>query len=567
MRTSVFHPYPQRHALLLWAVMVTLGLLASRAIFLVMWNKDFLQGQGDARAQRVLTTPAGRGMITDRNGEHLAISTPVASVWVNPQTLLEERSSWPRLMPLLGLKPEPLHNLLAKHKGSEFVYLKRHVAPEVAQQVTALKIPGVFLQREYRRFYPAAEVTAHIIGFTNLDDVGQEGLELVFEPQLRGEPGSQRVIKDRRGSVVEGLRRVRDPRPGRHLTLSLDMRLQYLAYRELKAAVRKHKAQAGSLVMLDARTGEVLAMVNQPAYNPNSRHRASGAEYRNRAVTDLFEPGSTIKPFTVACALESGRYRPDTLVDTRPGTFRVAGKTIRDVHPQGLIDVATVIKKSSNVGVSRIALSLPPERLWGMLVRVGFGEMTGSGFPGERPGMLRAFQGWRTVDHATLSYGYGLSVTPLQLARAYAVLAAGGKRREVSFLRVGEAPPGEQVLSPETAARVLAMLEGVVQEGGTGTRARVPGYRVAGKTGTIHRLGEAGRYQNDYISVFAGIAPVSHPKIVAVVTIDHPGAGGHFGGDVAAPVFGRIIGETLRLLNIPPDDPPLQQVALQVDPS
>jgi cell division protein FtsI (penicillin-binding protein 3) len=552
--------------------MGVLGLLAARAISLAIWNKEFLQGQGEARAQRILTIPADRGMVTDRHGEPLAISTPVASLWANPQTLLAERASWGPLTRLLGLKTEQFEGLLDKHKQGEFLYLKRHLAPEVADQVAALKISGVFLQQEYRRFYPAAEVTSHIIGFTNIDDAGQEGLELAYERQLRGEPGSQQVIRDRNGTVVEGLRRVRDPRPGRQLTLSLDMRLQYLAYRELKAAVLRHKAQAGSLIMLDVNTGEVLAMVNQPAYNPNNRHRVSGAQYRNRAVTDLFEPGSSIKPFTIAAALESGRYRPDTRVDTRPGTFRVAGKTIRDVHPYGLIDVATVIKKSSNVGTARIALSLPPERLWGILVRMGFGGTTGSGFPGESRGVLREFQRWRTLDHAILSFGYGLSVTPLQLARAYAVLAAGGKRREVSFLSMddalpGDVLPGKQVMAPETAAQVLTMLEGVVQEGGTGTRARVPGYRVAGKTGTVHKLGPQG-YQNDYIAVFAGIAPVSHPRVVMVVTIDRPATGKYFGGEVAAPVFGRVMEETLRLLDVPPDDPTLQQVqmAWQVDP-
>lgn len=554
MRTNAYRLCSTRHCLLLCVVLASAALLLARGLFLHVLNKEFLQKEGDARAQRVLAIPAHRGMITDRRGEPLAISTPVDSVWANPQMLLQQREEWPRLAQTLGLNLRGMGESLDKHSAGEFLYLKRHVGPDLSQRVTGLHIPGVFLQREYQRFYPAGEIAAHVTGFTNVDDAGQEGVELAFDPWLRGELGSQRVIKDRFGTVVEAIQRIRDPRPGRDLALSVDLRLQYLAYRELKSAVLKHKAKAGSAVLLDANTGEVLAMVNQPAYNPNNRVRVGGAQLRNRAVTDLFEPGSTIKPFTIACALESGRYRPDTLIDTRPGLFRVGRKTIHDVHPNGIINVAMVIKKSSNVGASRIALSLPAERLWSIFTRAGLGHATGSGFPGEATGVLRDYRKWRTIDHAILSFGYGVSVTPLQLARGYSLFAAHGQRREVTLTRLDEPPSGKQVLAPEVVAQVLTMLEGVVQQGGTGTRARVPGYRVAGKTGTVHKLGSNG-YLNDYIAVFAGMAPVSDPRLVMVVMIDRPEGSDYYGGEVAAPVFGRVMEGALRLLDVPPDDP------------
>lgn len=543
-----------RHALLLCLVCLAFVALAWRALMLQVFDNHFLRDQGDARALRTLTIPAHRGMIMDRRGEPLAISTPVASVWANPQVLGEHSQDLARLAAVLRVKAGDLQRRVKEGYSREFLYLRRHVSPDVAVEVERLQIPGVFLMREYRRYYPAGEVTAHVLGFTDVDDEGQEGLELAYNAHLRGEAGAHRVLQDRRGTVVEPIEWLSPPRPGRDLAASLDLRLQYLLYRELKAAVLEHGARGGSAVLLDAASGEILAMANQPAANPNDRRSIRGSAYRNRAVTDLFEPGSTVKPFTVACGLESGRYRPDTRVDTHPGLLRVGRKTIHDVHDYGILDVAGIIQKSSNVGASRIALSLPPQRLWDLFARVGFGSSSGSAFPGEPEGRLRNFAAWRTIDQATLAFGYGLSVTPLQLARAYAVLASDGIRRDTTFLRVDHPPAGARVLRAGTVVQVRRMLEAVTREGGTATRAAVPGYRTAGKTGTVRKLGENGLYSNRYLAAFAGMAPASRPRLVLVVVVDDPRRGGYYGGLVAAPVFGRVMPEALRLLDIPPDD-------------
>jgi len=440
------------------------------------------------------------------------------------------------------------------------MYLKRRVAPDLAQKVMALEVPGVALLPEYKRFYPAGEVTAHVVGFTNVDDQGQEGMELVYDARLKSIAGAKRVIKDRIGRVVENVERVSEPQPGEDLVLSIDRRLQYLAYRELKAAVKNNRADAGSVVILDVRTGEVLAMVNQPAYNPNNRAKLKSSHLRNRAVTDVFEPGSTIKPFTVAAALETGRFNSNTVVDVRPGYLKVGRKTIRDFRDYGVIDVSTILQKSSNVGASKLALSITPEHLWQVFASVGLGADSGSGFPGEPSGLLTDFGAWHDIQRATVSYGYGLSVTAMQLARAYAALATDGRPLPVSFLRRSEAQAAElaslyePVLSENSLRKVRRMLERVVEEGGTGTRAAVPGYRIAGKTGTVKKSGAGGYVEDSYLALFAGLAPASDPRLAMVVMIDEPRGEEYYGGVVAAPVFSRVMAGALRMLDIPPDN-------------
>ncbi len=548
--------YPQRQRFV--KVLLLLGVVALlwRMGDLNLNQREFLQGQGDARYLRVVSIPAHRGMITDRNGEPLAMSTPVASVWANPQELAAARDRWPELNKQLELPSGFLEKLLASRMEKEFVYLRRHVNPELAERVIALGVPGVSTQPEYRRYYPMGEVAAHVVGFTNVDDSGQEGIELMMDETLRGTPGSKRVIKDRLGRVVENVESLSDPRHGEDLQLSIDQRIQYLAYRELKSAVTRHNARAGSLVLLDVTTGEVLAMVNQPAYNPNNRSDLDSARFRNRAVTDLFEPGSTMKPFTIAAALESGKYRPNTTINTHPGKLKLGSFTIRDHRDYGLIDVATVIQKSSNVGASRIALSLKPQRLWDAFVRFGFGYDTGSGFPGEAAGLLNAYQDWGQAERATVSYGYGLSVTSLQLCNAYATLANDGKQRPISFLKRSrdQLPEARKVIAPEVARQVRKMLEAVVKKGGTGTRAQVAGYRIAGKTGTVRKASGGGYNEDNYYAIFAGLAPVSKPRLAMVVVVDTPDDGEYYGGVISAPVFGRVMEGALRLLDVPPDD-------------
>lgn len=530
--------------------------LLVRLFALHLFQGDFLQHQGDARYLRVVEMAAHRGMITDRKGEPLAVSTPVDSVWVNPKEFINGREQWGALAKLLEFSTPALERMMAQKMDKEFVYLRRQIPPELGEQVMALGIPGVSLQREYRRYYPTSEVAAHVVGFTNVDDSGQEGIELMLNDALRGEPGAKRVIKDRLGRVIENVESISDPRPGHDVRLSIDRRLQYLAYRELKAAVVRNRARAGSAVILDVHTGEVLAAVNQPAYNPNNREDLAGSRYRNRAVTDVFEPGSTVKPFTIAMALESGKYTPNSRIDTGPGTMKLASYTIRDHHNLGTIDFATLIQKSSNVGAARLALSLEPKRLWDAFNHVGFGYSTVSGFPGEASGLLKHYREWRPVEHATLAYGYGLSVTALQLAQAYSVLAGDGRLRPITFLaRDADAiPAGVVAFQPETVKAVRAMLEGVTDDGGTGSLARVTGYRVGGKTGTVRKLGANGYSDEHYLSLFAGMAPMSDPRLVMVVLIDEPGGDQYYGGAVAAPVFGRVMDGALRLMDIAPDD-------------
>lgn len=554
--------YRFRSRFALGLLLLSAVLLSWRIVDLHVVHHDFLQGQGDARSLRVVALAAHRGMITDRHGEPLAISTPVDSIWANPQELLLARERLPELARVLELEPDKLQQTLASRRGREFVYLRRHSHPDMAQQVVNLALPGVSLQREYRRYYPAAEVTGHLVGFTNIDDEGQEGIELAYDNWLRGQPGSKRVLKDRLGRTVENVESISVPQPGGSLALSIDRRIQYLAYSELKAAVQKHKARSGSAVVLDVRSGEVLAMVNQPAFNPNNRRNLRGDHYRNRVVTDVFEPGSTLKPFTVAAALESGAFTPETPIQTTPGYYMVGTNTVKDHRNYGLIDVATVLQKSSNVGASKMALTLTAKQQWEMLTRVGLGEITSSGFPGESSGMLTGYRNWREIDRATLAFGYGISTTVLQLAQAYSVFATGGYLRPVYLQRTENlqavSDNQKRVMTSKTAMQIRQMLETVVQDGGTGTRAAVAGYRVAGKTGTVRKSGVGGYVEDRYLALFAGLAPASNPRLVMVVMINEPDNGEYYGGVVAAPVFAKVMAGALRLLNIAPDALPAE---------
>jgi cell division protein FtsI (penicillin-binding protein 3) len=546
-----------------WRSYVLLALLGAcalalgwRAANLALRDHGFLASQGNARFSRVTAIAAHRGTITDRYGEPLAVSTPVDSVWTNPRELALATDQIPRLATALKLDRQDLTRRITSNLDREFLYLARHLQPSEAQKIRALDIPGVYLRREYRRYFPAGEVAGHILGFTNVDDAGQEGLELAFDHWLAGEDGAKRVIQDRYGRVVQDVDSIRSARPGRDLVLSIDLRIQYLAYRELKAAIREQRARAGSVVVLDVATGEVLAMVNQPTYNPNDREQFVATTYRNRAATDIFEPGSSIKPFIVAAGMASGQYDDKSVIDTAPGFFKVGVKTIEDEHGSlGVINLATVLAKSSNVGMARLALSLEPQLIWKTLTSLGFGQVTTSGFPGESAGLLSDYAHWRPIGVATMSHGYGLSVTPLQLAHAYAVVGALGMNRPASFLRVDSAPSGERVLDEHLCRELITMLESVVAAEGTGKRAAIPGYRVSGKTGTAWKA-TAGGYSTDrYMAVFGGMAPSSNPRLAAVVVIDEPSAGKYMGGDVAAPVFSAVVGHALRLLAVAPDEP------------
>ena len=548
-----------RRFVLIGLMLSGFAVLAGRSGQLQLLDHEFLQGQGDARHLRVVQVAAHRGMITDRNGEPLAISTPVQSVWVNPQELVASPADLARVARLLGQDVGRLQRLLGQRQDREFVYLRRHISPDRAQQVMALNIPGVYLQQEYRRYYPAGEVAGHLVGFTNVDDAGQEGLELAFDDWLSGEPGAKRVVKDGRRHSIENVENIRSAHPGKDLKLSIDRRIQYLAYRELKAAVRQHHARSGSVVVLDNRTGEVLALVNQPSFNPNNRKRLKVDRLRNRAATDVFEPGSTMKPFVIASALESGRYKVSTRINTSPGLFQVGVNTIRDMHDYGSLDLTGVIRKSSNVAASKIALSLEPKQVWQDLTGAGFGMATASSFPGEADGYLADYHRWRDIERATLAYGYGLSVTGLQLAQAYSVFANDGYRVPVTLLQREDPAQQHVVYSPRVARAVRTMMEEVVKKGGTAPLAAVPGYRVAGKTGTVYKS-VAGGYSDDrYLAVFAGMAPASAPRLVTVVVINEPRNGEHFGGKVAGPVFSRVMAGALRLLNVTPDDAGLLQ--------
>ncbi|MDP3745023.1 MAG: penicillin-binding protein 2 [Methylotenera sp.] len=542
-----------RRRLLLVLVLLGFAALLGRSVYLQSFHKRFLQEKGDARYNRTLTLPSQRGKITDRYGELLAISSPVESVWANPSDVKINASQTKEIADLLGLKVAAVNKKLVNSER-EFVYLKRRVPPELAGEVMRLAIPGVYLQREYKRYYPAGDVTAHLVGFTGIDDKGQEGFELTMNEMLSGKSGSRRVIKDRAGHIIEDLEAVKVPQDGHDVTLSIDRRIQYLAHRELSKAVTKYKATAGAAVVLDAKTGEVLAMVNVPTYNPNNPVNIAG-KTRNRAITDTFEPGSTMKTVTVAAALESGKYQPDTQIQTAPGYMSIGSATIHDAHPHGVLTVSEVIQKSSNVGAVKMALSLDRQYLWNIYNQIGFGAKTRIGFPGEATGRVRDYKTWRPIEQATMSYGHGISVTLLQLARAYTVFANDGELKSVSLLKLKEIPVGTQVVSAKTAHEVKDMLELVVLPGGTALKAQVLGYRVAGKTGTTHKLGDRGYEKDKYVGSFVGMAPASNPRLIMAVMIDDPSSGEYYGGTVAAPVFSAVMADALRMLAVPQDAP------------
>jgi len=533
-------------------------LLVLRATQLQVLKHDFYREQGLARQQRIVEIAAHRGNILDRHGEPLAVSTPIDSVWAVPEEAVENMDAVARVGEALGLETQ---SLLAKvqtanDQGKEFVYIKRHVTPGVAEQVKATDAPGIALMREYRRYYPSGSAATHIIGFTNIDDVGQEGMEMAFDQWLRGKPGKRKVVRDLKGREIEGVDILDSAIAGKDLHLSIDKQLQYFAERSLASSVEKHRASSGSVIVLDVNTGEVMAMVNYPSYNPNNKSSRKGDDgrQRNRAITDVFEPGSTMKPFTIAAALESGQFRPEDIIFTSPGAYKIGKYEVRDEADYGWLDLRGIIRKSSNVGVSKVATQLEPNQLWGMFDRLGFGRPTGSAFPGEVAGYFNHPTLWHHVEQATLSYGYGISVSALQLVRAYAAIANGGMLPQISFVKNKEAVQSERVLDADIALELHEMLESVVSEEGTGRRANVPGYRIAGKTGTSHRSQGGGYAEDRYISLFAGFAPVSEPRFAAVVVVHDPSEAGHFGGVVAAPVFAEVMASALRLGGIEPDN-------------
>ncbi len=545
-----------------WLVMTLLVLLfaalAGRVLMLQVLDTDrgaeFLRKQGAMRMVRTAELPAYRGLITDRRGESLAISTPVISLWANPPRLAAS-DRLAELASALGEDEAVLRERLGRYAGKQFMYLRRHLQPDHARSVLALNIPGVRAQREYRRFYPAGEVAAHLVGITNVDGRGVSGLELAYDDWLRGQPGRKRYIKDLRGDAVRDIGVVEEARPGRKLQLSIDLRLQYLQHRELLRAVKLTGAEAGMIVTLVSRSGEVLASVSYPDFNPNNRSAVSMGEMRNRVLTDVFEPGSTMKPLTLVAALESGRYTPETIIDTNPGRIRVGRKVLPDPRNYGEITLSRVVEKSSQVGITKVAQDLGHEPIWDVFQRFGLGEPTASGFPGESSGLLPQRPRWREIEKVTLAFGYGLTATPLQLARAYAVFANGGYLPDVSLLHREVSPEFPRVISEETASQVREVLRAVTGENGTAGRARIPGYAVGGKTGTVHKVGAGGYLDDQYVALFAGLAPADDPRFVTVVVLDRPKGDNYGGGAAAAPVFARVASETLRLLGVPPQQP------------
>ncbi len=543
-----------RSRLLLLLFCAGFALMAGRAAYLQGLRNDFLQAEGESRYGRVLPISANRGRIIDRRGEALAISTPVKSLWVIPEEVHATPDQLSRLASLLGMTPREIRQRIGE-TNRDFVYIKRQIPPELADRVADLHVPGLFQVREYRRYYPAGEVMAHVLGFTGAEDVGQEGIELAYQDYLAGKPGSRRVIRDRLGQVVEDVEGIRAAQEGKDLQLALDARIQNLAFSQLKSAVVEHGAKAGGIVVIDALTGELLALANLPTYNPNNRARLTGAQLRNRAFTDIFEPGSTLKPFTVAAALESGRITPQTTIQTSPGTITIGKATIHDAHAAGTLTVEQVIQKSSNVGAAKIALSLPAESMWNMFESVGFGAVPGLGFPGEASGKVRPYRSWRPIEQATMAFGHGISVSLVQLAHAYLIFARNGELVPLSLTKVETAPSPRRVLSVRTAQAVRHMLEMAVQPGGTAPRAQIMGYRVAGKTGTAHKEENGGYAAHKYVSSFVGFAPASNPRLVVAVMIDEPSDGQYYGGSVAAPVFARVMEGALRIEGVAPDAP------------
>lgn len=540
-----------RMALVALAFMALLLGIVARLVDLHLVQKDFLGQQGKQRMVRSEVLPATRGVITDRNGQPLAISTPVKNIWINPKHF--DARNIKSVAKVLDLSLGRLAKKMASNTRRSFVYIKRNVSPEIAAELQALKLKGVYQESAYRRFYPAAEVTSHLIGMVNIDGKGQEGIELSYDQYLQGQEGERLVVKDLVGNAIKQLGVKSAAQAGQDLQLTLDLRLQYLAYRELKAAVQQHHAKWGSAVLLDAKSGEILALVNRPSYNPNNRSTLKPQQMRNRALTDIFEPGSTMKPFTVLSAIETGRVSANTIINTSPGYMRVKHKTIRDHRDYGAMTVSKIITKSSNVGVTKLAHDIGAKTLWSTLYKSGFGQATALGFPGEAVGRLPAAKQLDKLSLATLSFGYGLSVTPLQLAQSYTVFANHGCRHNAHLLMANDVEPCQQVVKPKLADQVVKMLQTVTEKGGTGTRARVKGFTVGGKTGTAHKVGSQGYQESAYSAVFAGLAPASDPRFVLVVVIDQPQGKEYYGGEVAAPVFSRIMAGALRVMQQVPD--------------
>ena len=544
---------PGRSRLVVLALLSGFVVLAGRSLYLQGFDNGFLQKKGESRYERVIEISATRGRIMDRHGDVLAVSTPVKAIWAIPDDAQLAPAQARQLAALLEMDVRELNRKLASDK--DFVFIKRQIPPDVADRIAGLRLPGIHDQNEYRRYYPSGEVMAHVLGFTGVEDAGQEGVELAMNDVLAGKDGSRRVIKDRRGHIVEDVESIKAPQEGKDVTLALDAKIQYLAYSQLKKAMTDNKAKAGGVVVLDAKTGEVLALANAPTYNPNNRVRLVGAQLRNRAFTDTFEPGSTFKPFTAAYALESGKFHFDTPIDTSPGRLTIGNATIHDAHVHGVLTLAEVIQKSSNVGAAKVALKFQPEELWRVFSSLGFGAPLNLGFPGEVGGRLRPAKNWRPIEQATMSYGHGISVTLMQMAHAYMAFARDGELIPLSLTKV-DAPvtAATQVFSSETAHEVRSMLEMAVQPGGTAPRAQIPGYRVAGKTGTAHKL-DGGVYAEKYVASFIGFAPASDPRLIVAVMIDEPSAGKYYGGDVAAPVFADVMAGSLRTLGVPQDMP------------
>ncbi len=542
-----------RHWLVLAVIGSLFAVMAGRALFLQFFNADFLKQRGNAQALKVIDVSAVRGMILDRNGQPLAISTPVDAVSADPSKLYANPKSWKPLAKILGISYSKLKEKIERNRKRRFIYLNRQVLPDTAERAMALDIEGVFLRREYRRYYPLGAVTGHLVGFTNVDGRGLEGIELAYNESLRGHRGKDQVIRDASGHIIEHVSNIERAADGEDLVLSIDSRIQYLAYRALKKAVVENKATSASAVVVDVRSGEILAMVNEPGYNPNNRRQLRSSRFRNRAVTDSFEPGSTVKPLTVVAALENRYVTPQTIIETDGGTMKLARFTIRDTHDYGNLSVSDAIMKSSNVAAAKMALKLKNRELWSVLNRVGFGQKPGSGLPGEAKGAFQNYSDWRDIRRATIGYGYGLSVTPLQLTQAYATLANDGRRVPLSILRRSDAPAGKQVISTTVAKQVRSMLELAVSDEGTGKNARIPMYHVAGKTGTS-RKAEGKGYSKRYNAIFAGMAPATRPRLAMVVVVNEPSSGKYYGGTVAAPVFASVMTGALRLLDVAPDD-------------
>ncbi|MGZ4958279.1 MAG: peptidoglycan D,D-transpeptidase FtsI family protein [Methylomonas sp.] len=542
-----------RRKLLLSTMLLAMVVLVGRAVYLQILDKDFLQDKGDLQHVGVVSVSAYRGQIQDRNGEPLAISTPVQSIWVNPRQIKEsEQEKIGQMGKILSIPEKELKALLKKEAGKRFVYLKRQINPAIAEKVKALDITGVYCEREFKRYYPAGAVSGHLLGFTNIDDIGQEGMEHGYEQILRGKVGKKRVIKDGKGQIIKDVENIEEAEAGRDLVLTIDERIQYLAYRELQNAVMQYKAHSASLVVLDAKNGDVLATVSQPAFNPNNRKELSSSRYRNRAMVDSFEPGSTVKPFVVAAALDGGYVDPNVLIETH-GVYHLGRNVVKDVHNYGTLDLTHVLQKSSNIAVTQLAMTMPPEYFWGIYSKLGFGTSAGVGFPGEASGSLLDYQGWHEFDQAILSFGYGVSTSILQLARAYTALADDGVIHSVTLLKRDEDPDAQRIFKPETARKVREMLETVISKEGTAYQARVEGYRVAGKTGTVKKATAGGYAADKYLSVFVGMAPASNPRFIIAIVVDEPTTGQYYGGLVAAPAFSKVMAGALRVYGVEPD--------------